>query len=232
MSEVTEFAFTMDQYATLLSTLSAEEYDFVGYDEPGDGEVILRHDVDISPQRALSMARVESELGVSSTYFFLVTSPAYNLLRPRNLYAMRRIESLGHDIGLHFDVHHAWEGRPDPESLVGRVTTEMRILGRLTDGSVDAVSFHVPPEWVLDVSFEEFTNAYAPRYFTDIEYVSDSNQKWRDEHPFAAGIPDTMQILVHPGLWYRHDRSLDEILDALSDSAHRNVEEYLSLLGV
>jgi peptidoglycan/xylan/chitin deacetylase (PgdA/CDA1 family) len=224
--------FTPDRYEELIADLVAEGYDFVGYGDPGSEEVILRHDVDLSPERALAMARIEADLGVTSTYFFLLTAPVYDLLDPRHREALWEIESLGHDVGLHFDTHRAWEERPDRRTLSETVTREMAALDRLTDGDVEVVSFHIPPEWVLDSAFEGFTNAYAPRYFSDITYLSDSNQKWRVRRPFVDGVPETVQLLVHPGLWEQRDRSLDAIVDDLSDRTHHRVDAYLHRLGV
>lgn len=227
----TGMPFTTDRYVAFLEELLDEGHSFVGFGEPGSGEVVVRHDVDICPKRALAMARAEADLGVESTYFFLVGSPAYDLLDADHRRAVERIEALGHDVGLHFDVHRHWDERPDDETLAAQVRGERRSLAALTSTPVDTVSFHVPPEWALGAAFDGFTNAYEPRYFTDIEYVSDSNQKWRRGHPFPDGVPETVQILVHPGLWYERDRTLSDILDGMREDAHADVEQYMSLLG-
>src|SRR6266487_6335764 len=42
--------------------------------------LILRHDVDFSPEAALRMAQLEFKLGIRATYFLLFSSPSYNLL--------------------------------------------------------------------------------------------------------------------------------------------------------
>jgi hypothetical protein len=223
--------FTPDRYEELLVGLLDDGYEFVGYGDPGPREVILRHDVDLSPERALAMARIEADLGVTATYFFLLTTPVYNPIAPRHRRAIEGIESLGHDVGLHFDTHQAWDDRPGRRSVVETVTRELAALDRLVDEPVDVVSFHVPPDWVLDRSFEGFTNAYAPRYFSEITYLSDSNQKWRVRRPFADGVPETLQLLVHPGLWESRDRGLEAIVADLADRTHHRVDRYLHRLG-
>lgn len=233
MSTTTQgLQFTEDDYSNLLSELISAGYDFVGYDEPGTREVILRHDVDLCPVRALKMARIEAALGISSTYFFLVGAAPYDLLLPENRKAIEEIRTLGHDVGLHFDVRRYWDDEPATDDLVRQIESEAASLGRLTGGDpVPVVSFHVPPRWVLGVDLPVFTNAYAPRYFEDITYRSDSNQKWRDGAPFVDGPPETMQILVHPGLWHERDRTLDCILDEYRDGRYATVDGYFDLLG-
>src|SRR6056297_3345994 len=71
--------FTYDAYADLLDGLRERGFEFVSYGGPvEDGAVLLRHDVDWSPSRALRMAELEADRGVTATYFFLLASPLYN----------------------------------------------------------------------------------------------------------------------------------------------------------
>jgi len=226
-------SFTLSAYEEILDALRAAGYESVGFDRtPRSGEVVLRHDVDISVRRALAMARAEAAHGFTATYFLQLTTPVYNLLDPQTRLAVRRIQDLGHEIGLHFDAHYHWDGRPTEAALTARVDREREILGRLTDARIETVSFHVPDEWVLGVDFDGFVNAYSPPFFEAIEYVSDSNQKWRDGRPFADGFPDAFQVLVHPGLWHERDREMDDIVASLADYANAVLDDYLSLLGV
>lgn len=226
-------SFSHDVYERFLTDVLDAGYEFVGFSPsgPDDGDVILRHDVDLSPQRALEMARLEADLGVRSTYLFLLTTPVYNLLEIEHVEALEEIASLGHDVGVHFNTHHYWDDQPPVAELVETVRSECETLGRLLDRDVSVVSPHVPPEWMLGRDFAAFTNAYGTPYFDEIEYVSDSNQKWRDEPPLPDGTPRAMQILVHPGLWGPTDRQMDDIVAELEDECHDRVEEYVDPLG-
>lgn len=224
--------YTMDRYESLLREVRAAGREFVGFDEfrdAGPGSVALRHDVDLSLERTRAMARREATLDVRSTYCFLLTTPLYDLGTPAGQSTLDELRELGHEVALHFDVHHHFEGRPDRETLVDCVTREVAALERLADAPVETVSFHVPPEWVLGESFDAFRNTYAPPYFGDVGYVSDSSQKWCDEPPFPDGLPETFQLLVHPGLWYETHRPMADVLDERADRAHGRVEAYLSL---
>lgn len=73
------------------------EYRIQNYHDPENmGKyVILRHDIDYSLDSALALARVEQKLGVSSTYFVLLTSDFYNPASKGSLEKLRAIQSMG-----------------------------------------------------------------------------------------------------------------------------------------
>ncbi|WP_336036865.1 hypothetical protein [Halobacterium yunchengense] len=205
--------FTFDWYGSFLDDLRDAGYRFRTYDQPvEDGDVLLRHDVDWSPRNALEMARMEADRGVTATYFFLVTSPLYNPHhRPVRL-LVRELEELGHDVGLHFSTHQHFAGEPTDDELVDRVRDEQTALAQVCEDPANAVSFHRPPEWVFRESYEGFTSTYERRFFEEIDYHGDSNQRWRGDHPLAGGRAAKMQVLVHPGLWGDEDASFVERL--------------------
>ena len=213
-----EVEFTFEWYGDFLDRLLAHGCTFRSYrDEVRPGDVILRHDVDWSPRRALQVARMEAERGVEATYFFLVTSPFYNVLHKPNREILARLESMGHDVALHFSTHQYWSEEPPEGDLVDRVRAEQRVLLTVTHDPVNTVSFHRPPEWAVRRSFGGFESTYEERFFTDIAYRGDSNQRWREEPPLADGVPDRMQVLTHPGLWGEEDAGFEERLTALED---------------
>ena len=57
----------------------------------------IRHDVDRKPLNALKMAEIESDAGVSATYYFRIKKNVFN---PD---IIKRIHELGHDIGYHYE---------------------------------------------------------------------------------------------------------------------------------
>lgn len=220
--------FTYDAYREFLDRLRRRGYAFGTYAEPvPERTVVLRHDVDWSPERARQMARIEAERGVSATYFFLVGSPLYNVRARRVRRVLETIESLGHRVGVHFSTHEFWDDEPEESALAARVRDEQRVLSTVVDDLADAVSFHIPPEWVLGVEYEGFTSAYAPQFFEEITYVADSNQRWRDEPPLVDADPDRVQVLVHPGLWASADESFGSRLDAERSRRLDGIRAYL-----
>lgn len=221
--------FTFDRCRSILDRLRSAGYRFRSYDhalEPGD--VLLRHDVDLSPERALRMARIEREWGLSATYFFLVSAPLYNPLQRPVREVIQEIAAIGHDVGLHFSTHQYWEaGRPPGEAEVtARVRDEWRVIESVVPDPVSTVSFHVPPPWAIRRTFDGFASTYEPRFFDEITYRADSEQRWRDE---GLVLPDEgpLQVLMHPGLWGTEDATFVERVREAVIEADRRASEYV-----
>lgn len=199
--------FTYDWYRSLLDWFTEREFTFRPFAaDLADRDVLLRHDVDLSLEKAVTMARIEAERDIRATYCVLLTSPLYNPLERTSREKLRAIDALGHDIALHFSTHEYWdaETQPDDEALTDRIDQELDVIGTMVDRP-ETVSFHVPPTWVLGRSFEGFENAYGPTYFTEAGYLADSGQRWRDVPPVVPDPPPPLQILTHPGLWGETD---------------------------
>lgn len=218
--------YTYEWYREYLGLLRSAGYSFGSFrDPPSPGTVFLRHDVDLSVERALRMARTEADLGVESTYFFLVTSGLYNPLAREHREGIREIAALGHEVGLHFDTHQYWEAEPPEDDLLARVDEERSVLETVHPEAVSPISFHVPPEWVLDRRFEAFRSTYDPALFADVAYVADSGGRWRDDPPPVGELSETMQVLVHPGLWHDVDTGFDASVRAAATASCRRTDE-------
>jgi hypothetical protein len=68
--------------------------------EPVERFVVLKHDVETSPKKALAMAKIESEYGHEASYYV----QAYLLENPQNVQILSEIASLGHEVSYHYDV--------------------------------------------------------------------------------------------------------------------------------
>ena len=217
--------YTFEAYRSFGESFLEAGHEFRGFGDHSGRAVIVRHDVDLSPSKAAEMARLEADLGVETTYCVMLTSPAYDVLECVD--TLETIQSLGHDVELHFDPHFYWSERPGTETLESTVRAERETLQRLLGTPVDVVSFHMPPEWVLGAEFEGFVNTYGPRFFEDVTYVSDSRQKWRTETPFDEDLPDRVQALVHPGLWTDEGRPMAEIVAELVEERCDRIDRYV-----
>lgn len=223
-----EVRFTYDWYREFLENLIAKGVNFRTYDrELAPGEALLRHDVDLSPERAVETARIEDDLDVHATYFFLVSSPLYTVHSHETRDAIREIAALGHDVGLHFSTHQHWDTDPGDDAIEAAVERERDALAAVVD-PVETVSFHIPPEWVLSRRFDGFRSAYSPRFFERVEYCADSDQRWRDQPPLSNGVPDRFQLLTHPGLWGERDRSFDACVRRAANDQTNRVHEYVT----
>ena len=201
--------FTYEAYEMLLYDLKDRGYLLIPFGKKLNlpyHRAIIRHDIDISPVKAVKIAEIEDNACVQGTYFFMLTSEFYNLLDKENEYALRKISRLGHHIGLHFDVtkYDAYSVK----SLETYVIRELRILQDIVGAPVNALSWHMPdPRFVgTRLDFLEklgIINSYDPEYIGEYKYISDSNMNWRDD-PYAymnTAVFPKLQILTHP-VWY------------------------------
>ena len=171
-------AFDLGHYRELLESAHAGGYRFSYFDhEPEAGDLLLRHDVDLSLEAALEVAEVEAEADAVSTYFLMTQSEFYNLHSPSGDAAIERLRRLGHRVGLHavwpqvdrdprFDAVLAWHN-PDPEYM------------------------REPVEGLTNVMTAPWADVYR----------SDSNQHWRQGCPHGelrAGAVEQQQQLTHP----------------------------------
>lgn len=104
-------SFLLSEYRDLLACVSASGWRFasvVDYLSAGDERrrfVILRHDVDRRPRKALEMARLEHALGVRSTYYFRIKRSGVFSSE-----VVREIAALGHEVGVHYETLAACNG--------------------------------------------------------------------------------------------------------------------------
>ena len=212
--------FTEDGFRSLLRTLGAGGYRFVRYGEQSDGRHVLwRHDVNVSMHRAVRLAEIEAESGVVATYFVNPRSAFYNLLEPEIEILARRIRSLGHEIGLHFDAG-AFSNVPlTNDSLVSVLRSERSFVEKLLHSSITAVSWHnLDQSNLLDFDANEIAgmlNVYAGRLRRDYAYCSDSNGYWRFkpmDQVIRAGHT-RLHLLTHPEWWTPEPMSPSERID-------------------
>ena len=93
--------FTLFAYKQLLSTLRSQFYFFQTFEEyiqnPKEKVVILRHDVDRRPEKALVIAKIEIEAGIKASYYFRIVKESYD----EDI--IRQIAEMGHEIGYHYE---------------------------------------------------------------------------------------------------------------------------------
>jgi hypothetical protein len=179
--------FTFDRYEELLKRsldagyehLTVEEY--LARDDLPERFVIHRHDVDRKPENSLAMARLESRLGVSTTYYFRTIDKVFE---PE---LIREIESLGHEIGYHYEDMDRAEG--DVERAHESFAEQLDRLRQVA--TVQTACMHGNPltaydnrdMWDSEGRLSEYDlagEAYLSMDFTDVIYFSDTGRTWRD----------------------------------------------------
>ena len=199
--------FTLSGYHGLLSELKAANGNFRSIqhiDEPSPGDVFLRHDIDFSVELALPMARVESQLGVPACYYVLLSAPA-NPCTSNSIAAMQELRSLGHEIGLHYDLSSY---PSDPDRALARLEREAAFLSDLSGGEVNSIVMHEPFRGHQDL-FEQTSRWVNPtraqKNDTTMMYVSDSCRAWRDksilDYLSGASAKNKLLLNTHPESW-------------------------------
>jgi hypothetical protein len=196
--------FTEARYRELLKR-AKERYRFIAFpDFAAEGPAVLwRHDIDMSPQRALALARIEAEEGVRSTYFVLLHSDFYNALEPAVVAVIREIIAAGHHLGLHFDASF-W-----PDSFEDRLAVERDLLELVFGTDVRAFSMHNPGlgethEILQAGEVAGMINAYGESIHQKFAYCSDSNGIWRFrrlDEVLERASDEFLQVLTHPEWW-------------------------------
>jgi hypothetical protein len=193
---------------------------------PGDRLVILRHDVDYSPDSALRMARGEAERGVRSTYFLLLSGTYYNLLTPDHAGVAKTICDLGHEVGLHYDVNFF---RALPQSAWhALLDAQASLLSRLSGRPVESISMHQPGLNGADLfrGYHGYVNAYDERFTRQMPYISDSCQAWRDDSwaMLADGLPPRLQLCLHPINWADESRDRIRVFEDVHTTVQTSME--------
>lgn len=190
-------------------------YDFFGFDVLGMSALpaklaILRHDIDFSPERALAIARIEADLGVSSSYTVLLTGEYYSPFEKKVQRALIEIDRLGHDVGLHFDAQ--WSSIFREGDLEDALRSEASVLKRLLErkDEIGFFSFHNTTPFTMgckSTSYAGLWNAYAGDLQEQVQYTSDSNGYWihRSWDELLDEQHDRIQVLTHPEWWCRED---------------------------
>lgn len=235
--------FTYNAYQNLIKLLREKGYTVCNYHNYSQTarSVILRHDIDMDIGKAVKMGELEAGMGVSSTYFVLVTSNFYNIFSKRSQDMLHQLIALGHEVGLHFDEAKYDAGRDD---MAEAMEQEAELLGRCLGREVTSASMHRPSAATLDADYRigngRIVNSYGKEFFHNHKYVSDSRRNWREDvlDIVESGVHDRLHVLTHP-FWYgEEEKSAKEELmwfcksradicyDDLRDNV-RDVEEFL-----
>jgi hypothetical protein len=203
-------SFDLVHYAELLAAARAGGYRFAAFGAaPTPGDLLLRHDVDLSLDAALRMAELEADNEAVATYFLMTESVFYNLASPEGAETIARLRELGHHVGLHAVHPHA-----------------------ALDERFDAVvAWHNPDPAYMTRPIDGAVNAMQEGYFAPATYRSDSNRRWRSGCPheeLGAGAFPWLQLLVHPEIWVYPGATMGETMRAMLDAERERRLEQLA----
>lgn len=228
--------FTRKSYADYID-IAKRNYQFITYPEAlGKNNFILwRHDVDFSMHVAAKLAEIEASKGVVATYFIYPHCEFYNLLEKEIFLFVKKIQNLGHQIGLHFDSH--FYNINSADQLDEALQKEKKLLETFFDTEVKVFSFHNNNDFTMsceDWEYSGMINTYASLFKNEVGYCSDSHGIWRfnrlkdilEKAEYAK-----LQVLTHPEWWQEKEMPpRQRILRCINERAAKSVRYYDELL--
>lgn len=175
--------FTLEKYRELCQTVQQKYSVYPVYEylvqKPTGKSVIVRHDVDRRVMNALSMAELEHDLGIRSTYYFRYP---YTF----NKEVIRKIRSLGHEIGYHYEVLSKTKG--DYQKAITLFQSELQEFRKICP--INTICMHGRPQSRFDnrdlwkkFRFEDFgISGEAYLSLTGIRYFSDTGRNWAGQN--------------------------------------------------
>lgn len=206
--------FSLGHYRELLEAAKAGGYRFAGFDRlPEPGDLIIRHDVDLSLEAAVRMAEVEAEAGVWSTWCLMTRSVFYNLASPEGVRAIERLRELGGRVA-----HHAVWPHVD-----------------LDERFEPVVAWHNPDPGYMTEPIDGVTNVMSAPWFQPSHYRSDSNQRWHNRserngcphHGLERGEFEWLHLLIHPVIWAYDGNTMRETMESFLDAERTARLEHL-----
>jgi len=197
--------FTYRSYSQLINTIIENGYTFSNYHDYAkiSNPCILCHDIDYDIEKALKLARIESDIhSISSTYFVMLNTNFYNVFSSSINTMLKKMIKMGHEIGLHFDEACY---TPPITIMAGYIQKEINLLEQIIEHPVRTISMHRPSQFTLEanIAITNVVNRYSPVFFKDFKYISDSRHNWKEdiENIVLSKQYKKLHILTH-AFWY------------------------------
>jgi|TARA_Y100000310_G_scaffold323928_1_gene385066 hypothetical protein len=229
------YKFSFSYYKDILKVAAQNNYSmincynyFKNLEKLPKHYIILRHDIEHYPERALEFAKIEAERGVSATYFVRVHSKDYNIYNFKDYNYLKEIMSLGHEIGLHTEaIDFSKTSNEEPERIFRK---EIDLLELVLDCKVYGVASH--GDWTgynnldffLDHKIEDYGllyQAYQENFFDANIYITDGqhtywkayengqllDSQYGPDYYIKKCIPN-LYLLTHDKNWYHTEYHL------------------------
>lgn len=201
--------FTCKIYSSLLDALQEADYNFQTFEEflkrPAKRSVVLRHDVDARAHHSLNFAQIQADMGIRGVYYFRAVPQSWNVE------VIKRIASLGHEIGYHYECLTTCNG--NMESAIADFDKNLTALRQLAP--VSTICMHGSPMSQYDSkdlwshhSYQNYDIIGEPYFdvdFKQVFYLTDTGRSWdggnysvRDkvDSSFSLSFKTTEQIIT------------------------------------
>ena len=231
--------FTLKHYEEICNIIAKSQYEVCFFNDCSldfRNTLILRHDVDLSLEQSIKLAKIENKYNIKSTFFIWLRSPFYNIFEKKYSDIIYNIIKLGHQTGLHFDESvYKIENEKDLNKFIEK---EMDLVKNYFNINIYTVSMHRPSKWLLnnDVKVDKYINTYEKRFFKDFEYFSDSRRQWREGcicNKIDVNRYNKLHILIHPFWWVDKDISFNKRMsDFIKDKINKLESDLESNISV
>ena len=189
--------FTLNKYRQLCTCALENGYQiqtvasYLRLNDNNHKMLIMRHDVDRIPKRALEMAILEHSLGIQSTYYFRKANFGEQSL-------IKAVSSGGHEVGYHYETLDEAKGDDDTAlALFAKHLSDLRTIVPVT-----TICMHGAPftRWLnsdlwkqhdfrqLDLNGEAFLS------IRDVYYLSDTGRKWDMSRKIKDNLPGGLPL--------------------------------------
>ena len=131
--------FSHNIYKKLLTTIIQNNYnvltfrDYVLSETINYPVLVIRHDIDAKPERALEMAEIESRVGIKASYYFRMKTAQSDIIR--------QIAAMGHEIGYHYE--DLTENKGNTEKAIADFAENLSFLRQFYP--VETIAMHGSP---------------------------------------------------------------------------------------
>lgn len=203
--------FTLNTYVTLVDSLLDAGYTSYTYERflemaPSGRGMILRHDVDARNRHSLRFAEIQHKKQVTGTYYFRMTPGSFNEK------IIRKISSMGHEIGYHYETMDTCKGNLD--KAYSEFCKNLEALRKIV--TVRTICMHGSPRSPFDnkeiwrkYHYRDLGIIGEPYFdidFSKVAYLTDTGRMWngssvsvRDKvnSAFHFDFKSTSQIIKH-----------------------------------
>jgi hypothetical protein len=176
--------FTFTKYKELCQAIHDSGYpvlnieSYLNLEKKPDSFIILRHDVDLLPERSVVISQIEADFKLHSTYYFRTTEDVFK----HEL--IKQIAELGHEIGYHYEVLDKTKG--DIKNGIELFDKELKDFRKICDIKTICMHGNSRTKWDnRDLwKYYDFKNydllgdAYLSINFDSLMYFSDTARTW------------------------------------------------------
>ncbi len=171
----------------------------------GTPVLFLRHDVKISLGKALRMAEIECEYGMSANYMVRADSPLYSLDDRQARIQLVEIVQMGHEVGLHFDLGRETRQSPSYRRLIEtEIHAACERVEQIICRPVRSLSFQRSMPLLSGGSLLLNGRVNADAQELRAWCLSDAGGYWRHGEPLTqlnSHKGPVLQMILHPIWW-------------------------------